>query len=76
MTNWHKTRIDNIEYQIKCATQRLEIWEKAICFGREDDSFDIRFGRQFNADKCKQELKKLNSKLKKLQSVVDAKEDR
>jgi len=74
MTNWHKTRIDNIEYQIKCAVHRLENWEKAIAKGTEEDSFDIRFYRERGVRKCKQELTKLNSKLEKLQGVVDAKE--
>lgn len=76
MTNWHQTRIDNIEYEIECVAHRLENWEKAIAKGTEEDSFYIRFYRERNVGKCKQELKKLNSKLKKLQSVVDAKEDR
>jgi|TARA_R110002126_G_C10302571_1_gene487174 hypothetical protein len=73
MTNRYQTRIDNIEHEIKSATQRLKNWERAISLGSEDDSFDIRFGREFNAGKCKQELKKLNSKLNQLQGVVDVK---
>jgi len=76
MTNWHQTRIDNIEYEIKRATRRLENWEKAIAEGSEDDSFDKRFYRERGVRKCKQELTKLNSKLEKLQGVVDAKKDR
>ena len=71
--NYNETRIDNLEHEIKSAAQRLENWERAIAFGSEDDSFDIRFGREFNAGKCKQELKKLNEKLNKLQNAAAAK---
>ncbi len=69
MTKWHTTRIHNLKYEIKCTVKRLENWEKAIAEGSEDDSFDIRFYRENNAGKTKQELKKLNSKLEKLQGV-------
>ena len=76
MTKWHTTRIHNLQYEIKCTVKRLENWEKAIAEGSEDDSFDKRFYRERGVRKCKQELTKLNSKLEKLQGVVDAKKDR
>ena len=70
MTTWNTTRIQNLQDEIKYNVKRLENWKKAIAEGSEEDNFDIRFYLH-NAGKIKQELKKLNSKLEKLQSSVN-----